>query len=179
MWLFSRFMVSSSSRLAFLAALAGLAAGAALADPAGQAVRRDETVYDLWTVNCAYFAAPAKKKCAASLPVRRSGTQQLVVVLAIGPDGKGEVRFQVTVPTSTMVQPGVIAKFEPGGELRLPILSCDRNACLASVPYSRAIATHIAGASKVDVGWTNIASGPVETGFSVKGAREALAALSR
>lgn len=175
----SGFQPASSFRCAFLAALAGLSAGAALADPANQVIRRDETAYDLWTVSCAYFSAPPKKKCTASLPVRQSGTQQLVVVLAIGPDAKGEMRFQATVPTSTMVQPGVVVKFEPGGELKLPILSCDRNACLASVPYSKAIAARAAGASKADVGWTNIASGALETSFSVKGARDAVAALPR
>ncbi len=175
----SGFMPASSFRCAFLAALAGLSAGAALADPASQVIRRDETVYDLWTVNCAYFSAPPKKKCTASLPVRRSGTQQLVVVLAIGPNGKGEMRFQATVPTSTMIQPGVIVKFEPGGEAKLSILSCDPNACLASVPFSQALAARIAGATKVDVRWTNITSGAVETSFSIKGARDAVAALPR
>jgi invasion protein IalB len=195
----SSYLPFRSSPIVVLSALALLAAGAARADPpknqvvreqaaratvahppASHVVRRDEAIYDLWTVGCTYLSGSTKtKNCTARLPVKRRGSQQLLVVLAVGPNGRGEMRFQATVPTSTMVQPGVSVRFEPGGVLELPILSCDPDACLASVPYSEAIAARIAGAVKVAVRWTNIASGLVETGFSVKGARNALAALSR
>jgi invasion protein IalB len=194
----SSYLPLRSSQSVILSALALLAASAARADPpknhvvrelaastavahlpANHVVRRDEAIYDLWTVGCTYLSGSTKtKNCTARLPVKRSDSRQLLVVLAVGPNGRGEMRFQATVPTSTMVQPGVSVRFEPGGEIKLPILSCDPDACLASVPYSEAIAARIAGAMKVAVRWTNIASGPVETSFSVKGARGALAALS-
>jgi invasion protein IalB len=172
------------SRLSLLSCFAIAAAGGALADPApapaNHVVRRDQVAYDFWTVGCTYFAGPAKTKtCTASLPVHRDGSKQLIVILAIGPDKMGKIRFQAVVPTSTEVQPGVLVKFDRGGEITLPIFSCDPNACVASVPYSEAIAARLAGAKKIEVHWTNTSSGVVTAVFSVKGAREALAALGR
>jgi invasion protein IalB len=166
-----------------LPVLAILAAGAATANPAPaptSQVRHDRKVYDFWTVGCSYPSGPAKTKtCTASLPVRHNGSKQLIVILIVAPDNKGEMRFHAVVPTSTLVQPGVIIKFDRGGEITLPILSCNPNACVASLPYSKAIETRLAGAKKIDVRWTNIVSGLVGTAFSIKGAKEALAALER
>jgi invasion protein IalB len=173
------------SRWALVSGLAIATAGGAMADPASapapanQVVRRDQIVYDFWTVGCSYFAGPAKTKtCTASLPVHRNGSKQLIVVLVVGPDTKGKLRFQAIVPTTTVIGPGILVKFDRG-EINLPIFSCDPNACVGNVAYSEAIATRLAATKKVEVRWTNISSGPVTAVFSVKGAREALAALGR
>jgi len=158
----------------------GQSAPAQSSATAVKVLRRDSVAYDLWTVGCAYLSQPAdSKSCTASLPVRRPDSQQLLVVLTVGPDGRGERRIQATVPTSTMVQDGVTVRFEPAGEIKLPILSCYPAACLASVLYDQANAALMASATKAEVTWTNAASGRVKVEFAVNGAKQALAALSQ
>jgi invasion protein IalB len=178
-----RLLYMRFSRWVLLPAFAILVAGAATANPAptpASQVHHEQAVYGFWTVTCTYLSSSIKTKtCIASLPVRHGSSKEVVVILVVGPDNKGKKRFDTFVPTSTLVQPGVLVKFDSGGEITLPILSCGPHACIASLLYSEAIATQLSRAKTIKVQWTNAISGRIETAFPVKGTREALAALVR
>ena len=155
---------------------------AAPAAPAAEAVTIKKTEianYDFWHLQCDQFSDPKiGKRCAARMPVFKSGGQQLLAVLVIAQDesAKNWV-LKVVIPTSISVQDGASIAFEGAKAQNFPIETCEPQACSSSLPMDAAMTAQLKASNKVTLTWTTIDHNPIKFDFEIKGVQQTMKAL--
>lgn len=152
------------------------------AAPAAEAVTIKKTEianYDFWHLQCDQFSDPKiGKRCAARMPVFKSGGQQLLAVLVIAQDesAKNWV-LKVVIPTSISVQDGGSIAFEGAKAQNFPIETCEPQACSSSLPMDAAMTAQLKASNKVTLTWTTIDHNPIKFDFEIKGVQQTMKAL--
>jgi invasion protein IalB len=146
------------------------------AQPA-QVVKSETEAFDFWTVSCDTLAAPVgARRCMARLPVIKSDTRQLVVLLTAMASEEGE-QLVLQIPTSILVQRGGALIL---GDKTLPfgVVSCQPALCTGVLPLDAALKTQLGAAANAAISWTAIGGAPVKVDFALKGAARALQAAA-
>jgi invasion protein IalB len=153
-------------------------ADAAAPAPAGPTVVKSETqAFDFWTVACDTLSEPVNaRKCVARLPVVKSDTRQLVILLIAAPGEGADQQLIMQIPTAIMVQPGAALTLAGGEPRKFPILSCQPALCTGALPLDAALTKALSEAPTAALAWTAIGGAPIKVDFALKGAGPALQA---
>jgi invasion protein IalB len=152
------------------------AAGQAAAQ--AKSVKTETSAYDAWSVRCDYFKDAPRPKCGARIAVQRSGTHDVMVVLAVVDAQNGEKRLLIDIPSYVSVAGGISLTVGGGAPLHVGIESCQPTLCTGVLPLSGALFAKLQEEGKATVAWTSTAVGAVKVDFELKGGRKALAALA-
>lgn len=154
------------------------AAPAAPVAASGPRVVKTETqAFDFWTVACDTLSEPAgHRRCVARLPVFKTDSQQLIVVLTAVAVEPGQNQLLIQLPTSILVQPGGALAVQGGEERKFAIQSCLPALCTGVIPLDAALSSQLSKASAASLSWTAIGGNAVKVDFAMKGSAGALSA---
>jgi invasion protein IalB len=143
-----------------------------------KSIKTETSAYDAWSVRCDYFKDAPRPKCGARIAVQRSGTRDVMIVLAVVDAQNGEKRLLIDIPSYVSVSGGISLSVGGGAPLRVGIESCQPALCTGVLPLSGALLAKLQEEGKATVAWTSTAVGPIKVDFELKGGRKALAVLA-
>jgi invasion protein IalB len=105
------------------------------------------------------------------------GNKQLILGISMRKEPQGSVTLVLHTPLGVSLTQGVTLSVNDVVVAKLPFTSCQSTQCQATASLTSDVADAIAGAEKISVSFQRQSGDPVNVAASVRGLREAFAAL--
>lgn len=151
--------------------------------PAGQAgstapVRTETVVYDNWVVTCRdRLEKGSKKTCSASMQIKDSKSNNIVLVWQVGRNPAGEPTHVIRTPLGVRLKDGVQVALGGGKPRKLDYASCSQQGCEAIAPFEDGLSKELAGAKEAVVSFTLANGQAINVTVPLNGVDKALPAL--
>lgn len=166
-------MTPVSALLASVLAVAGLAAPAASATPAGEAGAT------LWARQCAK-EADGREQCFVEQYAVGMPAKAVLLNVRFGLVGsEGKARMVLTAPLGVLLQPGLTLRIDASAPITLPFDRCDGGGCRAVAEIDRAVLDRLRNGSMMTVRFATGDQKPLDVPIPLTGLDAALTQLKR